>query len=107
MFSKFITGKYSAVTLAAAAVIAFSAPATAQDWSNMMNLHYSTAEQTKYEPEAGSEWGFSLKTVMSDMEWRKKTAATLRNQARPTVTEKRRHHQLVQRSQQPRRYSTF
>ena len=107
MFSKFITGKYSAVSIAAAAVIAFSAPATAQDWSKMMNLHYSTTEQSKYQPEANSEWGFSLKTVMSDMEWRKKTAAALRNQPRPTVTDKRRYSQLVHRPQQPRRYSAF
>ncbi|NIA72121.1 hypothetical protein HBA54_26375 [Pelagibius litoralis] len=107
MFSKHITGKLAGFTIAAATAIAISSPAAADDWLNSVERHYSAAESTKYQPEAGSEWGFSLATVMSDMEWRKKTAAALRNQNRPTVTaQSKRYRQLVQRSE-PRRLSAF
>lgn len=107
MFSKLKLGKSAAIAIATATVVGISSPVAAENWNLSMDRHYSAAESNKYQPEAGSEWGFSLATMMSDMEWRKKTAETLRQQERPSVTpQTRRYQQLVRRSA-PRRLSTF
>ncbi len=107
MFSKLKLSKSAAIAIATVTVIGISSPAVAENWNLSMDRHYSAAEQGKYQPEAGSEWGFSLATMMSDMEWRKKTAETLRNQDRPSVTpQTKRNQQLVRRSA-PRRLSAF
>ena len=74
MFSKRLVGTAAVIT---AAMVVLASPATADDWDTMMDSHYSEAEKTKYEPKEGSEWGFSLSTMMNDMEWRKTTAAAL------------------------------
>ena len=107
MISSFFNGKSVALLVATAVAIAISSPATAGDWSEAMARHEAAAAKTKYQPDPGSEWRFSLETVMSDMEWRKKTAAALRNQKRPTVTlQTQRHRQLVRKAER-RRLSAF
>ncbi len=105
MFSKPVIGTVAAI----AAVLAISSsPALADDWDTRMDRHYTEAERTKYHPKEGSEWGFSLSTMMNDMEWRKRTAATLRNLPRPSVTpQTQRHRQLVEEKAEGRRLSAF
>ena len=104
MFSKHIFGTAVAVTAALAIV---SSPVLAQDWAKAMERHDAAAAANKAEARADGQWGFTLSAVISDAEWRQKTAAALRNQPRPTVTlETQRYRQLVQKTE-PRYLSPF
>lgn len=104
MFSRRFIGKAAAIT---AALTIVSSTAMADDWSTAMDRHYSAAEETRFLPKAGAQWGFSLSAMMNDLEWRKRTAAALRNQRRPSVTtQTQRYRQLVEEAE-PRRLSPF
>ena len=104
MFSLHTIVKAAVIT---AAVTAASSPVLADDWYKAMERHETATDQNKSEAREDAQWGFTLSTVMSDVEWRKETAAALRNQPRPTVTpQTQRYRQLVEEAE-PRRLSAF
>lgn len=71
---------------AAVIVLAVAAPAAAKDWRSSMDRHYEAAEATRFVPKAATpDWGFTLNDVVSDMEWRQRTAETLRGMPRPST----------------------
>jgi len=71
---------------AAVFFLAAAAPAAAKDWRSSMDRHYKAAEATRFVPKAATpEWGFTLNDVVADMEWRQRTAETLRGTPRPST----------------------
>jgi len=63
---------------------AATAPVAAKDWRSSMDRHYEAAEAARYIPKADTpEWNFTLNEVVADMEWRQRTAETLRGAPRP------------------------
>lgn len=104
MFSLRTIATAAAIT---AAISIATSPVLADDWYTAMERHETAAEENKSEAREDAQWGFTLSTVMSDVEWRKETAAALRNQPRPTVTpQTQRYRQLVDEAE-PRRLSAF
>ena len=83
-----VTSFSSLGTAAGAAVLllAVATPAAAKDWRSSMDRHYEAAEATRFVPKAATpEWGFTLNDVVADMEWRQRTAETLRGMPRPST----------------------
>jgi hypothetical protein len=74
----------SMAVIAAAACMAAAAPVDAKDWNRSMNRHYSAAEESRFTPRGDNpQWGFSLDTVVNDMEWRARTVQMLRSLPKP------------------------
>lgn len=93
-------------TAVGAAVLFFAAatPAAAKDWRSSMDRHYEAAEALRFVPKAATpEWGFTLNDVVADMEWRERTAETLRGMPRPsTEANDEGRGQLADRPEAPR-----
>jgi len=79
-----LTKVLSAAALAATASLLAAAPADARDWRQSVQRHYSAADEAKYTPKGDNpQWGFTLGTVVNDMEWRARTASMLRDLPKP------------------------
>ena len=74
---------FAAAFTATASLLA-AAPAEARDWRQSVQRHYSAAEEARYTPKGDSpQWGFTLDTVVNDMEWRARTSSMLRTLPKP------------------------
>jgi hypothetical protein len=74
----------SAAVLAATVSLLAAAPADARDWRQSVQRHYSATEEAKYTPRGDNpQWGFTLDTVVNDMEWRARTSSMLRTLPKP------------------------
>lgn len=104
MVSKRIIGVAGAVSIA---VTIFASPVAATDWLRAMERHEAAAKAAIVEEAAKGEWGFTLSTVMNDMEWRKRTAATLRAQRQSTFTPPTSDYRQLVEEPEPRRLSPF
>ena len=104
MGSKRIIGVAGAVSVA---VVLFASPVAATDWLRAMERHDAAAKAAKIEESAKGEWRFTLSTVMSDMEWRKRTAAALREQRRSIAPSPASNYRQLVEEPEPRRLSPF
>jgi hypothetical protein len=85
MISK-LTKIASTATAAATFVLAAAMPADAKDWRSSMDRHYDAAEQKRFVPQGDNpQWGFTLDTVVADLEWRQRTSHMLRDLPKPST----------------------
>jgi len=79
-----LTKLLSAAALAATFSLLALAHADARDWRQSVQRHYSAAEEAKYTPKGDNpQWGFTLDTVVNDMEWRARTSSMLQTLPKP------------------------
>ncbi|MGF1592821.1 MAG: hypothetical protein ACFCUW_06050 [Kiloniellaceae bacterium] len=99
MFSKLTKIASTAAVAATFVLVAAATPADAKDWRHSMDRHYDAAEQNRYVPKGDNpQWGFTLDTVVADMEWRQRTSHMLRHLPKPsTEPAARRSNQLADR----------
>lgn len=78
------------ITVAAAgaaflALTALAETSDAKDWRRSVDSHYDAVDQARYVPRGDNpQWNFTLDTVVSDMDWRQRTARMLRNLPKPS-----------------------
>lgn len=78
------------ITIAAAgaaflALTALAETSDARDWRRSVDNHYDAVNEARYVPRGDNpQWNFTLDTVVSDMDWRQRTARMLRDLPKPS-----------------------
>src|SRR3546814_9727723 len=76
------------IAAASAAFLASTALAErsdAREWRRRVDNHYDAVSEARYVPRGDNpQWNFTLDTVVSDMDWRQRTARMLRDLPKPS-----------------------